>query len=101
MEAAQLAAIQPLVRDANGTVIHPRLLEQYTYRATLTNRFADMEAFPAEARHAHYDVVLAAIAAGRAELLQLHRAGQIHDELLHSLEHDLDLQEIIAMHSRG
>lgn len=101
LEAAQLAAIQPLVRDADGNVIHPRLFEQYTYRATLTKRFEDMEDFPADARHAHYDVVLAAIAAGRTELLRLHRGGQIHDELLHSMEHDLDLQEIIALHSRG
>ncbi|BAN25383.1 Na+/H+ antiporter [Caballeronia insecticola] len=101
LEDAQLSAIQPLVHDADGNVIHPRLLEQYTYRATLTKRFQDVEDFPADARHAHYDVVLAAIAAGRAELLRLHRAGQIHDELLHSMEHDLDLQEIIALHSRG
>ncbi|SAL11512.1 Na+/H+ antiporter membrane protein [Caballeronia turbans] len=101
MESAQLAAIQPLVHDADGNVIHPRLLEQYTYRAGLTQRFRDMEEFPTDARHAHYDVVLAAIAAGRAELLRMHRSGEIHDELLHSLEHDLDLQEIIALHSRG
>jgi CPA1 family monovalent cation:H+ antiporter len=101
MEAAQLAAIQPLVHDAKGAVIHPRLLEQYTYRADLSRRFQDMEDFPTEARHAHYDVVLAAIAAGRAELLRLHRRGQLHDELLHSMERDLDLQEIIALHSRG
>ncbi|SAK71936.1 Na+/H+ antiporter membrane protein [Caballeronia hypogeia] len=101
MENAQLAAIQPLVHDTDGNVIHPRLLEQYTYRATLTQRFQNMEEFPTDARHAHYDVVLAAIAAGRAELLKMHRAGEIHDELLHSLEHDLDLQEIIALHSRG
>lgn len=101
MEIAQLAAIQPLVRDANGEVIHPRLLEQYTYRAELSSRFQNEEDFPTEARHAHYGVVLAAIAAGRAELLKMHRGGQIHDELLHSLERDLDLQEIIALHSRG
>ncbi|MDR5762390.1 Na+/H+ antiporter [Caballeronia sp. LZ035] len=101
METAQLAAIQPLVRDANGEVIHPRLLEQYTYRADLSSRFQNEEDFPTEARHAHYGVVLAAIAAGRAELLKMHRGGQIHDELLHSLERDLDLQEIIALHSRG
>ncbi|SAK93778.1 Na+/H+ antiporter membrane protein [Caballeronia fortuita] len=101
METAQLAAIQPLVHDADGHVIHPRLLEQYTYRAELTRRFEGMEEFPTDARHAHYDVVLAAIAAGRTELLRMHRAGEIHDELLHSLEHDLDLQEIIALHARG
>ncbi|RQR66305.1 Na+/H+ antiporter [Burkholderia sp. Bp9125] len=101
VEAAQLAAIQPLVRDASGVVIHPRLLEQYTYRAELTARLQDEPAFPDSARAAHYDVVLAAIAAGRAELLRLHRSGCIHDEMLHALERDLDLQEVSAHHARG
>ncbi|AOJ77747.1 Na+/H+ antiporter [Burkholderia ubonensis] len=101
VEAAQLAAIQPLVRDANGVVIHPRLLEQYTYRAALTERTKDAPQYPPEVRAAHYDVVLAAIAAGRAELLRLHRSGQIHDEMLHALERDLDLQEVSAQHARG
>ncbi|MGU7772803.1 Na+/H+ antiporter [Burkholderia sp. MR1-5-21] len=101
VEAAQLAAIQPLVRDASGVVIHPRLLEQYTYRAELTQRMQHEPAYPESARAAHYDVVLAAIAAGRAELLRLHRSGQIHDEMLHALERDLDLQEVSAQHARG
>jgi monovalent cation/hydrogen antiporter len=101
LEAAQLAAVHPLVHDADGAVIHPRLLEQYTYRATLSQRFQDMEDFPTDARHAHYDIVLSAIAAGRAELLRMHRGGLIHDELLHSLEHEFDLQEITAVHARG
>jgi monovalent cation/hydrogen antiporter len=101
LEAAQLEAVHPLVHDADGTVIHPRLLEQYTYRATLSKRFEDLEDFPNDARHAHYDVVLAAIAAGRAELLRMHRSGLIHDELLHSLEREFDLQEVTAVHARG
>jgi CPA1 family monovalent cation:H+ antiporter len=101
IEAAQLAAIQPLVRDARGNVIHPRLLEQYTYRAQLTERAKNEPAYPAEVRTAHYDVVLAAIKAGRAELLRLHRSGRIHDEMLHMLERDLDLQEVSAQHARG
>ncbi|KVT89284.1 sodium:proton antiporter [Burkholderia territorii] len=101
IEAAQLAAIQPLVRDDSGKVIHPRLLEQYTYRAELTERTKNEPAYPAEVRTAHYDVVLAAIKAGRAELLRLHRSGRIHDEMLHMLERDLDLQEVSAQHARG
>ena len=44
----------------------------------------------------HHEVVLAAIAAGRAEILNLHRAGMIHDEVLRTLESDLDLQELAA-----
>ena len=101
LEAAQLAAIEPLVHDSEGNVIHPRLLEQYTYRATLTKAYEDRTDFPHEQRVTHYDVVLAAIAAGRKELLRMHRSGAIHDEMLHILEHDLDLQEVSARHARG
>jgi monovalent cation/hydrogen antiporter len=101
LEAAQLAAIEPLVRDREGNVIHPRLLEQYSYRATLTKGYEDRADFPHEARVSHYDVVLAGVAAGRKELLHMHRSGAIHDEMLHVLEHDLDLQEVSARHARG
>jgi CPA1 family monovalent cation:H+ antiporter len=101
LEAAQLAAIEPLVHDSEGNVIHPRLLEQYTYRATLTKAYGDRTDFPHEQRVTHYDVVLAAIAAGRKELLRMQRSGAIHDEMLHILEHDLDLQEVSARHARG
>ncbi|MDN7179588.1 Na+/H+ antiporter [Caballeronia sp. SEWSISQ10-4 2] len=101
LEAAQLAAIEPLVRDSDGKVIHPRLLEQYSYRATITKAYGERTDFPHEVRVSHYDVVLAAIAAGRKELLHMHRSGAIHDEMLHVLEHDLDLQEVSARHARG
>ncbi|KLU23707.1 sodium:proton antiporter [Caballeronia mineralivorans PML1(12)] len=101
LEAAQLAAIEPLVRDTDGKVIHPRLLEQYSYRATITKAYRERTDFPHEERVSHYDVVLAAIAAGRGELLRMHRSGAIHDEMLHVLEHDLDLQEVSARHARG
>ena len=50
---------------------------------------------------AHFDVVLAAVAAGRAELVRLHRQGQIEDEVLHDLERDLDLEEMGAVYQRG
>jgi monovalent cation/hydrogen antiporter len=101
LEAAQLAAIQPLVHGPDGSVIHPRLLEQYSYRARITAAHQLEAAYPADLRSAHYDVVLAAVAAGRTELLRMHRSGQIDDELLTILEHDLDLQEIAAQHARG
>jgi len=52
-------------------VLHPRLLEQYSYRARLTDEFQHAPSFPLEARKAHYDVILAAIAAGRVELLRV------------------------------
>ena len=62
-----------------------------------------MEEYPGrEAEHAptlraHYDVVFAVIAAGRAELVRLHRTNEIDDETLHELERDLDLEELSAI----
>ena len=50
--------------------------------------------------NAHYDVVLAAVSAGRKELMRLHRAGDIDDETLHALERDLDIEEIGALEGR-
>jgi monovalent cation/hydrogen antiporter len=38
--------------------------------------------------------VLAAISAGRRELLRLHRAHEIHDTVLHAIEEELDLEEV-------
>jgi CPA1 family monovalent cation:H+ antiporter len=101
LEAAQLAAITPLVHGPDGRVIHPRLLEQYTYRARLTQQFQDGSAYPTQERDAHYDVILAAIKAARTEMLCLHRGGLIHDEVLRALERDLDLQEVASRHARG
>ena len=49
----------------------------------------------------HFDLVLEVIAAGRAELIRLHRAGLIEDEVLHDLERDLDLEEIGIIFQRG
>ncbi len=42
-------------------------------------------------------LVLKAVAAGRAELIRLHRAGDIDEETLHELERDLDLEELGAI----
>lgn len=101
LEAAQFAVVKALAYDARGNLIHPRLFEQYGYRARVSHEHRNEPAPPAEVRSAHFDVVLAAVAAGREELLRLRRVGLLHDELLHELEHDLDLQEITALHGRG
>ena len=51
--------------------------------------------------NAHFDIVIAAVAAGRAELVRLHRAHEISDETLHNLERDLDLEELGAIAAKG
>lgn len=98
--AAQLATVETMAWDADGQLRHPRLLEQYGFRARAAQNFSrDIVAFTDD-RNAHIAVVLAAVAAGRAEVLRLHRSGQLHDEALHAVEHDLDLQELSAERMR-
>jgi CPA1 family monovalent cation:H+ antiporter len=101
MGRAQLAVIERLARDADGTVVHPRLLEQYTRRVTVSENFAGTAEERTEAIEAHFNLVIAAVTAGRAELVRLHRAHQIDDETLHSLERDLDLEELGAISAKG
>ena len=74
---AKRAEVEARAYDADGTLIHPQLLEEYRRRDEATQRYAgDADAFMPDIR-AHFDVVLAAVAAGRAELIRLHRQG--HD----------------------
>jgi Na+/H+ antiporter len=98
---AKLAAAERHAYDEDGRLVHPQLLESYRKRAQATDRYAgDAETFMADIRP-HFDVMLTAIAAGRAELIRLHREGQIEDEVLHDLERDLDLEEMGLILQRG
>ena len=93
---AQRAAVVLAAHDEAGTVLHPRLLEQFSYRADLMRRIAADTTFNPALRDAHFGVLLAAVAAGRREIIRLHHAGRIGDDTLHAIEYDLDLQEISA-----
>jgi CPA1 family monovalent cation:H+ antiporter len=101
MAAAQLAEVE---RQSGGTEEahrHPRLVEQYGYRARAAARFSEAAGALIDQRRAHFTVVVAAVAAGRAEILRLHRAGSIHDTVLHALEQELDLEEMSARRHLG
>jgi CPA1 family monovalent cation:H+ antiporter len=101
MAAAQLAEVERQSAGAGETPRHPRLLEQYSYRARAAARFSEAAGGLIDQRRDHYTVVLAAVAAGRTELLRLHRAGSIHDSVLHALEQELDLEEMSARRHLG
>ncbi len=101
MVQAQLAAVERASRTADGTDRHPRLVEQYGYRAQAAARYHEAAGALAGPRAEHFDAVLTALAAGRAEILRLHRAGTIHDSVLWALEQELDLEEISARRSRS
>jgi len=96
MAAAQLAEVERRSIQDDKTHRHPRLVEQYTYRARATARVSETAGALIERKRDHFTVVLAAISAGRAEILRLHRTGSIHDSVLQALEHDLDLEEMTA-----
>jgi NhaP-type Na+/H+ or K+/H+ antiporter len=101
MTTAQIDAVQRLSQAEDGTQLHPRLLEQYGYRARAAARFAAAVEDLTAPRRAHFTVVLAAIAAGREAILRLHRDGQIHDHVLGDLEQELDLEEMSARRFLG
>lgn len=98
---AKLAAAERLAYAPDGTLIHPQLLQTYRDRARATDRYAENADIFMENIRPHFDAMLTAIAAGRAELIRLHRAGQIEDEVLHDLEQDLDLEEMGIIFQRG
>jgi CPA1 family monovalent cation:H+ antiporter len=98
---ARAQAVEARAYDADGELIHPQLLSQTRSRLEVTERYArEPENFMDNIR-THFDVVLAAIAEARAELIRIHRAGSIEDEVLHDLERDLDVEELQILLQRG
>jgi monovalent cation/hydrogen antiporter len=101
MLRAQLGAVERQAYAADGSLLHPRLLDRYRRRATVSTEYSGTAEERERDIAAHFDVVLAAVAAGRAELVRLHRTHQIDDETLHDLERDLDLEELGAIAAKG
>jgi len=101
MAQVQLITIERSAYDSDGTLIHPKLLERYRRKATVIVDYAERPDHYSPMLHAHFDVVLEAIAAGRGELIRLHRAGDIDDDTLHELERDLDLEELSAISAKA
>ena len=98
---AMLAVAEQRAYAPDGSLLHPMLLEKYRQRAASSERYADEpDAVMANLRP-HFDVMLAAVAAGRTELIRLQRKDQIEDEVLHDLERDLDIEEMSVIFQRG
>ncbi|PKA43639.1 Na+/H+ antiporter [Rhizobium sullae] len=101
MAQVQFAKVKSLAFDTDGNLIHPQLLRRYEHRATAIIDYAQRTEDYVPMLHAHFDVVLEAVAVGRTELIRLHRAGQIDDETLRELERDLDLEELSAISAKA
>ncbi len=91
---ARNAAIERLAYAEDGSLLHPQLLEESQRRMRFMERYeVDTDAVMG-GMNAHYDVLVKANAASRAELVRLHRAGEIEDEVMHNLERDLDIEQM-------
>lgn len=101
MAQVQARIVEDHAYDEAGTLIHPRLLDRYQRRTVLSVDYARQEEQYSDVLHAHFDLVLKAVAAGRAELLRLHRIGDIDEETLKELERDLDLEELSALSAKA
>ena len=100
MARARMAAVETLVYAPDGTVKHPMLLADYQKRMKFMERYEHDAASIMDDMRDHFDVLLAAIGAGREELIRLHRGGFIEDEVLHELERDLDVEEMAITFQR-
>jgi Na+/H+ antiporter len=94
--SAELGAVEAVSKSAGGTDRHPRLVEQYTFRAGAAARFEEASGALDLDRSDHFRTVLAAVAAGRSELLALRQSALIDDAILQAIEHELDLDEMRA-----
>lgn len=101
MARARMAMVEKLAYDENGTLIHPQLLEEYRKRMAFMDRYEADASAVMENLRPHFDVLLKGIAAAREELIRIHRAGAIEDEVLHELERDLDVEEMGITLQRG
>jgi Na+/H+ antiporter len=101
MARARMATVEKLAYAPDGTLIHPQLLQEYQRRMAFMERYEQDSAAILENLRPHFDVLLQSIASGREELIRIHRAGHIEDEVLHELERDLDVEEIGITFQRG
>ncbi|MFC4821587.1 Na+/H+ antiporter [Dokdonella ginsengisoli] len=101
MARVQLVTVERCAYDGDGNLIHPKLLDRYRRKASMIGDYAERPEHYSPIFHAHFDVILEAIATAREELIRLHRSGEIDDETLYELERDLDLEELSAISAKA
>ena len=94
---ASLRAIEAIEGVEPGAILHPQLVEEYRSRVSAVTRLTVEGEVFAQVGRDHFSAALVAVAAGRAELIRLHRDSQIHATTLDVLEQDLDLEELRLM----
>jgi CPA1 family monovalent cation:H+ antiporter len=94
MTRVRNALIEQMAYAQDGTLLHPMILEESQRRMRFMERYeVEAEIVMGDLRP-HYEVLVKANAVARAELVRLHRAGEIEDEVMHNLERDLDVEQM-------
>lgn len=96
----QYELMEKLAYNEAGELVHPVLLNAHKQKAEGLARYAQQVEEYKPRLDAHFDAVLELVAAGRAELIRLYRAGDIDEETLRELERDLDLEELSAISAK-
>ena len=91
---AKYDVIHDFAVGPDGAVLHPQMLEFQTRRLTFMERYVQDAQTELEDMQPQFDAVIDCISAGRAALIDLHRKGRIEDDVLRSLERDLDVEEL-------
>jgi Na+/H+ antiporter len=97
--AASLAKLHAMERSQDEET-HPKLIDDYERRLTMAAALRD-GAHRNEVHGQHLEAWLSAVEAGRQTLVRLHREHRVHDEVLHELEHELDLEELRVRQMRA
>lgn len=92
----QLKAAQELMHADNRKIFYPECLKDSSKQFSSACIFSIVASECASNHRIDYSVLLAMIAAGRAETIRLYRSGLICEEILQKLEYELDLQELSA-----
>lgn len=75
-------------------MLHPQLIEDYSRRSRAIARFMDAQDADHQRRRDHFSTAIAAIGAGRQELIRLYRSGVVDDETMEAVEAEMDLEEM-------
>jgi len=91
---ASVAYLESLPTDGPLKTERENVLAMHRRRLQVTEHIGESGEASLEQRRVYFGIALAALAAGRAELLQMHRSGALHDSILRPLEAELDLEEL-------
>jgi monovalent cation/hydrogen antiporter len=94
LSKASLQYLQELPQAETDRATHAPLIELYRQRLEMGLKASENSDVTAQVFRSRMQAALAAVSAGRDELLHLHHEGEVHESVLQKLELELDLEEL-------